>query len=451
MGRPRTGQARFRNGRWTARVTVGAERPTYTLSAFSRLEDEVEARERALVLADAAARLTAAGALDLAPRLLERAASVSAAELPRVLDLVAAVTAGKYVAEGSREGMTFAELARKWTSGELARDYPDHVKKKRSGGDDGGRLKKHILPLVGDVPLERFTLDHAERVMGAIGAEAAPATRRHIAQLMNRLLGLAVFPMRVIKVNPLPRGWVPSGKSHKAKSYLYPEEDALLLAAPSCALRFRMLYGWLAREGTRAGEALALQRRDVDLEHGVVHLDENKTDDPRSWALGSDVALALELYFELRGEVRPEDPVFPLNVVHANRFREHLAAAGVGRAKLFEKSEKRRPIRIHDLRGTFVTLALANGRTETWVADRTGHKSSQMINEYRRAARTAAEVGQPWLAPMHEAIPELKRRHKGADPSGAPGEAGEFPSDDGEFRRVDSNHDWRIQSPQSCP
>jgi integrase len=65
-------------------------------------------------------------------------------------------------------------------------------------------------------------------------------------------------------------------------------------------------------------------------------------------------------------------------------------------------------MRVHDLRASFATLALASGKSETWVADRTGHKSSQMINRYRRSARTAAELGLGWFAPMHEAIPELR-------------------------------------------
>ncbi len=62
------------------------------------------------------------------------------------------------------------------------------------------------------------------------------------------------------------------------------------------------------------------------------------------------------------------------------------------------------PIRVHDLRGTFVTLALASGKTETWVADRTGHKSSIMINRYRRAARSASELGLGLLAPLDTAL-----------------------------------------------
>jgi hypothetical protein len=59
---------------------------------------------------------------------------------------------------------------------------------------------------------------------------------------------------------------------------------------------------------------------------------------------------------------------------------------------------------VHDLRATFVTLALAVGRSEAWVADRIGHRSSVMINRYRRAARTAQELGLGELLPLAEAL-----------------------------------------------
>ena len=42
------------------------------------------------------------------------------------------------------------------------------------------------------------------------------------------------------------------------------------------------------------------------------------------------------------------------------------------------------------------------------MQDRTGHTSSNMINLYRRTARTAAELGLGELLPLDEAIPELR-------------------------------------------
>jgi hypothetical protein len=91
----------------------------------------------------------------------------------------------------------------------------------------------------------------------------------------------------------------------------------------------------------------------------------------------------------------------------ARRFRDHLRAAGVDRPELFEQTAERMQVRLHDLRASFVTIALANGRSEAWVADRTGHKSSVRINRYRRAARTAAELGLGDMLPLDVAVPEL--------------------------------------------
>lgn len=50
------------------------------------------------------------------------------------------------------------------------------------------------------------------------------------------------------------------------------------------------------------------------------------------------------------------------------------------------------------------------GRRATGSAyqDRTGHRSSEMINRYRRAARTAAELRLGWFAPLDEVLLELQ-------------------------------------------
>ena len=104
----------------------------------------------------------------------------------------------------------------------------------------------------------------------------------------------------------------------------------------------------------------------------------------------------------------------------ADRFRRRLKRAGINRPELFDRSTARLRLRVHDLRATFVTVSLANGKTETWVADRTGHKSSDMINEYRRQARTWAELNLGELAPLDRAIPELAR-HRKTGPTGSGG------------------------------
>jgi integrase len=75
-------------------------------------------------------------------------------------------------------------------------------------------------------------------------------------------------------------------------------------------------------------------------------------------------------------------------------------AAGVDRHELHNSGTNRRQLRAHDLSGTFVTLSLANGKTEVWVQDRTGHRSSLVVNRYRRSARSALELELGSLQPM---------------------------------------------------
>ena len=115
---------------------------------------------------------------------------------------------------------------------------------------------------------------------------------------------------------------------------------------------------------------------------------------------------------------RRERADLPLSVDHAAQdLRDALTQAGVERAKLFENSETRQPLRAHDLRATFVTLALASGKTEDWVRMRTGHCSSAMIARYRREAESIEEHHLGWLLALHEAIPELRKRQPGSSDS----------------------------------
>jgi len=119
----------------------------------------------------------------------------------------------------------------------------------------------------------------------------------------------------------------------------------------------RLLYGFLAREGCRLGEALSLRWCDLDLERGVVRLDLNKTDEPRAWATSPGVADALATFRPTDGA--PEAAVFGvLNKDQAAKvFREHLRIAGVNRVELFECNKNRRPIRLHVAREFCDTFA----------------------------------------------------------------------------------------------
>jgi integrase len=394
-------------------------RPSFRLPDGISME-QAEGRKGKLV--ELAARFRAAGLTEQAMKFLENAAVANARELEALESLARRLCRGELQVVAGRPGgapkpATFGEVAEQWTSGAIASRFPDRVQQKENAPKDAGLLRKHVLPIVGNIPVADFSIEHAETVMRSLPEGKEASSRRQIGLLMTRVLGLAADPLRLIKTSPIPRGFFRRPLKAKALGYLYPDEDARLLASSTVPLRTRVYYGFLDREGCRPEEAAKFVWREIDLDRGAVTLDVNKTDDPRAWALSPGTVRALRAWrYSQAAElapVGPDDLVFgdhgmPVPLKHrAENLRSHLRAAGVTRAALFERSEARRPIRVHDLRATFITIALANGKTEAWVADRTGHRSSAMINKYRRAARTVAELGLGELAPLDQAIPEL--------------------------------------------
>ena len=318
---------------------------------------------------------------------------------------------------------TFREVAQRWTSGKLAIEFPDHVKEKSSNRTDELRLGKYAYGVVGDVPISEFSgphgMDLVERIssnMTAVNPGLRPTSRRHVLQTVSKILNYAVYPLKFLERNPLPLGFLPKRGKTPAKVCLFPDEERRLLACPKIPIQWRLLIGILAREGLRLSELAQLEWSDIDLGTGTVDLDKNKTDDHRLWALDPNVVEALSRWKKM---LSPQAIKAGRLILHpksgrlfnpkgaARRLRAYARKAGLERSQLYEKSEERIALRIHDLRATFVTVSLAQGQTETWVADRTGHRSSQMIATYRRVARTYRELNLGPLAPLCDGIPEL--------------------------------------------
>ncbi len=411
MSRRLTGTVYEASGKWYARMTIRGQRESILLSTCN---DRESAEARTGLLANFAKRLREAKREDVTLQLLDHAATLENHKLDDVRRAVDLIVQGKVVRTREGNAPTVRELGERWTRGDLAREYPDHVKAKRSAEHDRGRLEMYVYPVIGNIPIDKLTLEHAQLVMRGVPIDLAAGTRRQVAQLLHRLCAMAVFPMCLRQTNPLPRGFLPKVGPDKAKGWIYPDEDAQLIGSSAVPLEWRMFYGFLHREGTRRSEAGALTWSDIDLERGVVVLDENKTNDPRAWALSPGVSEALCTWRELRArkgeDVGDDARVFvdeegePISGRMADQYREHLRAAGIARPVLFEQSKSRQRVRLHDTRATFVTVSLANGRSEAWVQDRTGHKSSTMIAKYRRAARMALEVGMGPLVRMDVAV-----------------------------------------------
>jgi len=433
MAREATGQLRRLADGWEARIRISPKlRKGFELIGC-RTEDEAHARCR--MMADMAKRLRKAGHAGDAVQLLEMAAIATAG--PKLEGVVRAVDAlcsmEGTVADGNATPKSFQQIGEDWTSGKLHREWPDHVPDKKSSDTDEFRLKK-LYPVIGHVLVADFKLQHAEAALRSLplkrdGKPLSRSSRRQYAQVINRVLGFAVYPLRLIPATPIPKGWLPKPNPRMVFAILRPVEDTKLLAAPEekVPLCFRILFGFMHREGVRREEAVALRWRDLDLsvEQGVIDLRKHKTQDDvtrEPWTLSPGVGDALRWWKEEhRSETGPEDFVFvdeydrPISIDHlAEKVRDYLTAAGIDRPALFERGKGRGRFGTHSFRRSFVTRSLANGHPEEWVRRRTGHTNTQQLSKYRQAADSLAELDLGEVVPLDQALPETRTGHEWA-------------------------------------
>ncbi len=420
------------DGSYWVRLRMGGgarARVSFTVATPRAAAGRAEALEELAAILRPAKQRGHAGAL-----IQEAARAADVEELARVRRVALGLVGGKIVAATAPVGddrMTFRALGEAWTSGRLHREHPDHVREKRTSRLDASRLE-HLCVTIGDVIVSDFTLEDADRAMAALPTRVRrSATRRQYAQVIFKLVGprgYAVYPLRLLKVSPIPSGWLPTITDRRSRQYLFPDEDRHLLQCTALPLEFRVFYGLLAREGFRsASEALQLRIRDVDFKRGLVHCVYRKKNETACWTLDPGVQRALKCWVERhRADASENAALFPGVAGEpkpAERFREHLALAGVAgsRPALLEDTADQQHVVLHDLRATFITVAMANGRSEGWIMDRTGHTTSAMLNRYRRRARTFAEAQLGELTPLDVAIPELAPRARAGARGGGPG------------------------------
>src|SRR5678815_477528 len=207
---------------WSAQLRFGkGERQRFAIHAPS----ETDADKRALIMQDLAALLVASGRFaEARPALVTLGMTVDGREFNGGAQAIRELCAEPLVEERGtalQSEVTFRDFGRLWTSGELARRYPDAFRVKKSVRSDTSRLE-HLYRTVGSVPLSRFSLDDAERAMSALPATSrTSSSRAQYAQLIGFLLGKAVYPCRLLEHSPIPKGFKPRPSRAPEYPFLY--------------------------------------------------------------------------------------------------------------------------------------------------------------------------------------------------------------------------------------
>jgi integrase len=250
---------------------------------------------------------------------------------------------------------------------------------------------RHVLPRLGAVPLRALTPERLEQFVADLrAAGVGDATIRRALSIIQSMLGRAVV-WRKIPTNPAAAIRKPSPRRKRAVRPLAPGSVEAIRAVLLQDRRHRdaTLVSVLAYAGLRPGEALALTWGDVreqtlliDKALSLGETKETKNRRHRTVELLAPLAADLRRFRLASG--RPDDHalVFPRarlggawNEISYRNWRRKIFAEAVTDAKL-------PPMRPYDLRHSFASLLIAEGRSILELAEQLGHAPTMTLNVY---------------------------------------------------------------------
>jgi integrase len=242
-------------------------------------------------------------------------------------------------------------------------------------------LNNYIIPRLGKYAVGKVTPSVIRSFMAGLPAELSGTRKRHIFRVLSPIMSLAVED-KMIPSNPCrERGVRRMVPKPQRQEMLVLTADEVATLANTITPNYRPLVLFAAYTGMRAGEIVALRRKNLDLMRGQVTVAETVTDvngtlhsGPPKNSKVRAIALPRFLVDELTEQVagqKGDDYVFPgangKPMRHANFYSRHFKPALL-KAGLPD-------IRFHDLRHTCASILIANGEHPKAISDRLGHSS----------------------------------------------------------------------------
>lgn len=332
----------------------------------------------------------------------------------------AAVASGTAVDRSSR---TVRELMEFWLD-----HYARHRVSARTFHGYEGTIRKHIIPALGNIQIQKLTSARlqafcSEKIAEGYGPRTVELCHLHISQALDEAVKLGWVARNVADVVKPPRQ-----KAREMQTWSADEVRRFT------AVAFESAYGpiWVLAlaTGMRRGELLGLRWSDVDFERGILSIRQTVGALPgkiefkppktatsrRKIHIAADMIDALRQHradqLERRWTLRTKgtdwhehDLVFangnggPIHPDNADRdFNRLVKRAGI------------KPIRIHDLRHTFATLAIQAGIPIKVVSESLGHADIAIT------LRTYAHVLPEQRTELAETVGALLFRHAPQSP-----------------------------------
>lgn len=272
----------------------------------------------------------------------------------------------------------------------------------------------HIMPFLGELPLREITPREIERWQSdlARSGRSNPTIKKAMQTLQTCLQKAVVWGE--IQVNPVREVKKPSGKRIKAVRPVSPREIEIIRAYLLAEGKYRdaTLVAVLAYAGLRPGEALALRwdhvrSKTLLIEQALAYseIKETKTGAIRSVRILPALKADLD-------EWRLRAPAHPSNLVFASRtngdgpwLREAYKSWTRKSFKVAAEAAGRPDLRPYDLRHSFASLLIREGKSVVEVASQLGHAPTMTLSTY---AHVMADVDEEDRRPADELISEAR-------------------------------------------
>ena len=222
------------------------------------------------------------------------------------------------------------------------------------------KLLAQFLAYLDEVGADNVTVEHA-LAWARLPASADPSWW---SQRLSVVRGFAAYLHTLDPAAEVPAAELLPWRRRRATPYLYTDAEIAALIAACASLRFPLrvatygtLIGLLAITGLRVGEAIRLDRGDLDIERGLLLVRDSKFGKSRELPLHATAVRALRGYLRRRQRLQPRPQAEALFVSLAGTRLRYSNVNWtflrlVRRAGLEPRSATCRP-RLHDLRHSF--------------------------------------------------------------------------------------------------
>jgi integrase len=252
-------------------------------------------------------------------------------------------------------------------------------------------IEKKLMPYFGDTPMNEIDAKSIIRwqntLIGKTDENGKTYSATYLKSIHNQLTAIFTHAYKYygLKNNPASKVGSMGKKNADEMKFWTREEYAAFSKAAMREARFYYPYEVLYWCGLRLGEMLALTYGDIDFErqtirvnksfqsiHGEPVVTEPKTaKSKRVVAMPANLASEMREYMAIQRSYELDERMFHVSKSSMNN-----------RLKRFAAEAEVKPIRVHDLRHSHVSLLIELGFSAVAIADRVGHESIEITYRY---------------------------------------------------------------------